>query len=44
MNVEINVRKNDRVIVIAGKDKGKKGRVKRGPVTVSLSGGLGSPP
>jgi large subunit ribosomal protein L24 len=27
MNVEINVRKNDRVIVIAGKDKGKKGRV-----------------
>src|SRR6267378_321522 len=27
MNVEINVRKNDRVVVIAGKDKGKKGRV-----------------
>jgi len=27
MNLEINVRKNDRVIVIAGKDKGKKGRV-----------------
>ena len=27
MNIEINVRKNDRVVVIAGKDKGKKGRV-----------------
>lgn len=27
MNVEINVRKNDRVAVIAGKDKGKTGRV-----------------
>jgi len=27
MNVEINVRKNDRVVVIAGKDKGKTGRV-----------------
>jgi len=27
MNVEINVRKNDRVRVIAGKDKGKSGRV-----------------
>jgi large subunit ribosomal protein L24 len=27
MNVEINVRKNDRVMVIAGKDKGKSGRV-----------------
>jgi large subunit ribosomal protein L24 len=27
MNLEINVRKNDRVVVIAGKDKGKKGRV-----------------
>jgi large subunit ribosomal protein L24 len=27
MNVEINVRKNDRVVVIAGKDRGKKGRV-----------------
>ena len=27
MNVEMNVRKNDRVVVIAGKDKGKKGRV-----------------
>lgn len=27
MNVEINVRKNDRVVVISGKDKGKKGRV-----------------
>ena len=27
MNVEINVRKNDRVVVIAGKDKAKTGRV-----------------
>jgi large subunit ribosomal protein L24 len=27
MNVEINVRKNDRVVVICGKDEGKKGRV-----------------
>jgi large subunit ribosomal protein L24 len=27
MNLEINVRKNDRVVVISGKDKGKKGRV-----------------
>ena len=27
MNVEINVRKNDRVVVIAGKDRGKTGRV-----------------
>ncbi|HEY7546777.1 MAG TPA: 50S ribosomal protein L24 [Blastocatellia bacterium] len=27
MNAEINVRKNDRVVVISGKDKGKKGRV-----------------
>jgi large subunit ribosomal protein L24 len=27
MNVEINVRKNDRVVVISGKDKTKKGRV-----------------
>jgi large subunit ribosomal protein L24 len=27
MNVEINVRKNDRVIVVTGKDKGKTGRV-----------------
>lgn len=27
MNTEINVRKNDRVVVIAGKDKGKTGRV-----------------
>ena len=27
MNVEINVRKNDRVVVISGKDKGKTGRV-----------------
>jgi large subunit ribosomal protein L24 len=27
MNVEINVRKNDNVVVISGKDKGKKGRV-----------------
>lgn len=27
MNVEINVRKNDRVVVIAGKDKTKTGRV-----------------
>ena len=27
MNLEINVRKNDRVVVIAGKDKGKTGRV-----------------
>jgi large subunit ribosomal protein L24 len=27
MNVEINVRKNDRVVVIAGKDKSKTGRV-----------------
>ena len=27
MNIEINVRNNDRVVVIAGKDKGKKGRV-----------------
>jgi large subunit ribosomal protein L24 len=27
MNVEINIRKNDRVVVIAGKDKGKTGRV-----------------
>ena len=27
MNVEINLRKNDRVAVIAGKDKGKIGRV-----------------
>jgi large subunit ribosomal protein L24 len=27
MNVEINVRKNDRVVVITGKDKGKTGRV-----------------
>lgn len=27
MNVENNVRKNDRVVVITGKDKGKKGRI-----------------
>jgi large subunit ribosomal protein L24 len=27
MNLEINVRKNDRVVVIAGKDRGKTGRV-----------------
>lgn len=27
MNVEINIRKNDRVVVIAGKDRGRKGRV-----------------
>ncbi|HWP44231.1 MAG TPA: 50S ribosomal protein L24 [Blastocatellia bacterium] len=27
MNIEINVRKNDRVVVIAGKDKGKKSRI-----------------
>jgi len=27
MNIEINVRKNDRVVVITGKDKGKTGRV-----------------
>lgn len=27
MNLEINIRKNDRVVVIAGKDKGKSGRV-----------------
>ena len=27
MNTEINVRKNDRVVVISGKDKGKTGRV-----------------
>jgi large subunit ribosomal protein L24 len=27
MNVEINVRKNDRVVVITGKDRGKTGRV-----------------
>ena len=27
MNVEINVRRNDRVMVIAGKDKGRSGRV-----------------
>jgi large subunit ribosomal protein L24 len=27
MNVEMNVRKNDRVMVIAGKNKGKSGRV-----------------
>ena len=27
MNLEINIRKNDRVVVIAGKDKGKTGRV-----------------
>src|SRR5262245_33775243 len=27
MNVELNLRKNDRVMVIAGKDKGKTGRV-----------------
>lgn len=27
MNVEINIRKNDRVVVIAGKDRGKTGRV-----------------
>lgn len=27
MNVEINVRKNDRVVVIAGKDSGRTGRV-----------------
>ncbi|HKV41716.1 MAG TPA: 50S ribosomal protein L24 [Blastocatellia bacterium] len=27
MNVEINVRRNDRVMVITGKDKGKTGRV-----------------
>ena len=27
MNAEINIRKNDRVLVITGKDKGKKGRV-----------------
>ena len=27
MNVEINIRKNDRVVIIAGKDKGKNGRV-----------------
>jgi large subunit ribosomal protein L24 len=27
MNAEINVRKNDRVVVISGKDRGKTGRV-----------------
>jgi large subunit ribosomal protein L24 len=27
MNIEINVRKNDRVVVIAGKDRGKTGRI-----------------
>jgi large subunit ribosomal protein L24 len=27
MNLEINVRKNDRVVVIAGKDSGRTGRV-----------------
>lgn len=27
MNAEINIRKNDRVVIIAGKDKGKNGRV-----------------
>ncbi|MGH9761149.1 MAG: 50S ribosomal protein L24 [Blastocatellia bacterium] len=27
MNVEINVRRNDRVMIITGKDKGKTGRV-----------------
>jgi large subunit ribosomal protein L24 len=27
MNVEINIRRNDRVMVIAGKDKGRAGRV-----------------
>jgi len=27
MNLEINVRKNDRVVVIAGKDRGKSGRI-----------------
>lgn len=27
MNVEVNVRRNDRVMVITGKDKGKTGRV-----------------
>ena len=27
MNAEINVRKNDRVVVITGKDRGKTGRV-----------------
>jgi large subunit ribosomal protein L24 len=27
MNVEINVRKNDRVVVITGKDSGKTGRI-----------------
>jgi large subunit ribosomal protein L24 len=27
MNGEINIRKNDRVVIIAGKDKGKNGRV-----------------
>ena len=27
MNVEMNIRKNDRVIITAGKDKGKSGRV-----------------
>ena len=27
MNLEINVRKNDRVIVITGKDRGKTGRI-----------------
>jgi large subunit ribosomal protein L24 len=27
MNAEINVRKNDRVVVITGKDRGKKGRI-----------------
>lgn len=27
MNLEINVRKNDRVVVISGKDSGKTGRV-----------------
>jgi large subunit ribosomal protein L24 len=27
MNVEINIRKNDRVVIIAGKDKGRTGRV-----------------
>jgi len=27
MNTKLHVRKNDRVVVIAGKDKGKKGRI-----------------
>ena len=27
MNVEINIRRNDRVVVISGKDRGKTGRV-----------------